>query len=122
MPRKTNWELRSLVVKLYASGYRRPREIADKVAELTGTRYRDGYIKKLLWDLRKRGLLNSRGPRVWDDFEVWEKCVSVHLVASRELLLKNDAKNALSELDRALECLRRMENAYQLIRVAYASR
>jgi len=122
VPRKTNWELRSLVVKLYASGYKRPREIADKVAELTGTRYKDGYIKKLLWELRKKGLLNSKGPRVWDDFEAWEKSVSVHLVAARELLFKNDVKNALSELDRALESLRRMESTYQLIRVAYASR
>ena len=122
MPRKTNWELRGLVVKLYASGYRRPREIADKVAELTGTRYRDSYIKKLLWDLRRRGLLNSKGPRVWDDFETWEKGVSVHLVAARELLLKSDVRGALMELDRAIECLRNMEKAYQLIRVAYAGR
>jgi hypothetical protein len=122
VPRRVNWELRSIIVRLYSSGYRRPRELAEKVAELTGRRYRESYIKKVLWDLRRRGLLSGKGPRVWDDFETWEKGVSVHLVAAKDLLLKNDARGALSELDRAIECLRNMEKAYQLIRVAYAGR
>lgn len=121
MPRKVNWEVRRAVLSLYMSGYRRPREVASKLAEL-GYSYKPGYVKKLLWDLRKRGLLAGKAPQVWDDFETWKKGLRIHLVSAKELLLMNDTKGALKELDNALVNLQNMEKAYEIIRVAYAKR
>jgi hypothetical protein len=121
VPRQVNWEVRSTVANLYYSGYRSPREIASKLAEL-GYSYRPSYVKKLLWDLRRRGLLGGKAPPVWEDFEAWKKGLRIHLVSAKELLLMNDAKGALRELNSALECLQSMERAYEVIRVAYAKR
>jgi hypothetical protein len=121
VPRRVNWELRGAVLNLYLSGYRRPREIASKLAEL-GYSCKPSYVKKLLWDLRRRGLLGGKAPPAWEELETWMKGVRVHLVAAKELLLANDARGALAELNRALDCFLNMEKAYAIIRVAYARR
>ena len=121
MPRRVNWELRGAVLNLYYSGYRRPREIAEKLAEL-GYSCKPSYVKKLLWDLRRRGLLGGRIPPAWEELETWMRGVRIHVVAAKEFLLTNDVKGALAELNKAIECFLNMEKAYAVIRVAYARR
>jgi len=64
--RKPNVELMRLVAQYWLLGYS-PKMIVDAVARDTGRRYSESYIKKKVWEMKRKGLLGKApGGQLWD--------------------------------------------------------
>ncbi|MCI4408416.1 MAG: hypothetical protein JHC26_09860 [Thermofilum sp.] len=118
MPRQKNWEIRKAIIHYYALGYKKPRELTRKLKE-EGFDVTYGFVRKLLWELRKEGLMNSQARDLWNDLEAWIRSIKIHASACREHILAKDMKNALMELDKITEFATRAQKDYELLRLGY---
>ena len=120
MPRKPNEELRRIVLHLYLSGYD-GKLLVDKVAEVTGKRYHPGYIRKILWELRQKGILNKAiGSTYWDMVMDAVKAARLHAVAAVDEMRMGRQKRALEELDRVSELLTKAEEGLKVLRLTFS--
>ena len=118
MPRQKNWELRKAIVHYYFLGYRRPSELARKLRE-EGYDVSYAFAKKLLWELKRQGLLDAPARDLWNDVELWLRAVKVHVGACREHLVARDIKRALEELDKVLEFAERARKDFEVLRLGF---
>jgi hypothetical protein len=118
MPRERNWELRKAIVHYYFLGYRRPGELAKKLRE-EGYDCSYAFAKKLLWELRRQGLLEQPAKDLWSDVELWLRSVKIHVATCREHLVARDIKRALEELDRVLEFAERARKDFEVLRLGF---
>ncbi|MEM0109639.1 MAG: hypothetical protein QXV17_02630 [Candidatus Micrarchaeaceae archaeon] len=118
MPRQKNWELRKAIVHYYFLGYKKPGELTRKLRE-EGYDATYPFVKKLLWELRRQGLLNAPAKDLWSDVEIWLRSIKIHTNSCREHLLAKDLKNALLELDKVAEFAVRAEKDFQVLRLGY---
>jgi hypothetical protein len=118
MPRQKNWELRKAIVSLYFLGYRRPGELAKKLRE-EGYDATYPFVKKLLWELRKNGLLDVPAKDLWNDVELYIRSVKIHVATCREHLVARDIKRALEELDRVLEFAEKARKDFEVLRLGF---
>jgi hypothetical protein len=120
VPRKPNEELRRIVLHLYLSGYD-GKLLVDKVAEVTGKRYHPGYIRKILWELRQKGILNKAiGSTYWDMVMDAVKAARLHAVAAVDEMRMGRQKRALEELDRVSELLTKAEEGLKVLRLTFS--
>jgi len=99
MGRKENVELRKVVAHLYALGYS-PSMMIDKVAEATGRRYSPGYVRKILWTMRREGLLEKPpADSAWLDALDCVKAAKLRVLAAMDDIRLGLHDRALKELD-----------------------
>jgi hypothetical protein len=112
--------LRRIILHLYLTGYD-GKNLADKVAEVTGKRYHPGYIRKVLWELRRKGVLDKAiGSSYWDAVMDAVKAARLHAVAAVDELRLGRQKRALEELDRIAELLAKAEEGLRVLRLTFA--
>ncbi|RLE88668.1 MAG: hypothetical protein DRJ67_01470 [Thermoprotei archaeon] len=118
--RRPNLELRRMVLHYHLIGYD-PAMIADKVAELTGRRYSVSYIRKLLWLMKKEGLL-AKPPagNLWADLEIWIRASKTHAYSALEAVKVRDLKTAIEELKTVLDYLERAQRCYMALYVGFS--
>jgi hypothetical protein len=120
VPRRPNEELRRVVLHLYLSGYD-GKMLVDKVAEVTGRRYHPGYIRKILWTLRREGVLDKPiGAPYWDSVMDDVKAARLHAVAALDELRMGRLKRALEELERVPQLLERAELGLRTLRATFS--
>jgi len=117
-----NWELRKIVAHLYATGYT-PKAIVDRVAELTGRRYSLSYIRKIIWLLKREGLL-ARPPAssLWTEAADYLRAAKLHAAAAKELLLHRpvSVERALREIDMVIELIGRAQRDLDALYIAFS--
>jgi len=118
MPRQKNWELRKAIVHYYFLGYKKPGELARKLRE-EGYDATYPFVKKLLWELRREGLLNAPARDLWNDVELWLRSIKIHVATCREHLVSRDVKRAMEELDRILEFAERARKDFEMLRLGF---
>lgn len=120
MPRKPNEELKRLVLHLYLSGYD-GKMLVDKVAEITGRRYHPGYIRKILWTLRREGVLDKPiGSSYWDMVMDAVKAARLHALAAIDEMRMGRERRALEELERVPELLARAEQGLKTLKYTFS--
>ncbi|MEZ0346462.1 MAG: hypothetical protein ABWK01_07915 [Infirmifilum sp.] len=119
MARSLNLELRKLVLHYYLIGHN-TRMIVDRIAAQTGRRYSMSYIRKLIWQMRKEGLL-AKPPSsgLWGELEVWIRSSKTHAYSALEAVKAGDLKTATVELEAVLERLERAQNTYKALYLGY---
>ena len=102
-----NEDLRKLVAHMYGLGYT-PSMIVDKLAELTGKRYSLGYVRKLVWTMRKEGLLEKPpASSTWLSAVDSVKAAKLRVLAALDDLRLGLHDRALKELEPVPELLER---------------
>ncbi|RLE83180.1 MAG: hypothetical protein DRJ67_12660 [Thermoprotei archaeon] len=119
MGRRVNMELRKAVAHYYLLGYDAGM-IAERVAELTGRRYSVSYIRKLIWLLKKEGLLaEPPASGLWGELEIWIRASKTHAYSALEAVRARDLKTAIKELERVLEYLERAQHCYRALYIGF---
>ena len=112
--------MRRTILHLYLSGYD-GKLLVDKVAEVTGKRYHPGYIRKILWELGQKGILNKAiGSSYWDMVMDAVKAARLHAVAAVDEMRMGRQKRALEELDRVAELLSKAEEGLKVLRLTFS--
>ena len=120
MGRRPNLELRKVVLHYYLLGYDAGM-IAKKVSEVMGRSYSVSYIRKLLWLMKKEGLLAEPPAKgLWGDLEVWIRASKTHAYSALEAVKVRDLRTAIEELKTVLEYLERAQHCYMALYVGFA--
>lgn len=93
MGRRPNTELRKLVASLYLAGLSY-EAIAREVALRLGKRYSTSYLRKLVWEMKKRGQL---GQASWEELFLSLRAIKI-LVTDLEELLRSPTPPPKKEL------------------------
>jgi len=121
MGRPVNEELRKLVIHLHALGYD-ARMMVDKIAEITGRRYSASYLRKLLWTMRKEGLLDREpSSSLWADAMDCVKAARLRVIAALDELRVGSLERAKKDLEPVPELLERALSSIAFLRRSFGS-